>query len=287
MRVAPATPSTATPTEVRSPSPSLLTKPPADSRLTGAYDPLTINSIVNLCPVVHVSFQPDPEEPFPAILPMIGQMGSFARPSAGPEEPLDCYLHGYVSSRIMRLARAAAAADTPGIPVCVAATTVDGLVLSLTPNTHSYNFRSAVLFGYASVVDDIDEKQWAMKLVTNGVVEDRYENSRHPPTGAEMQSTSILRITVDSASAKIRVDTTSDDKADMADEALVARTWTGVVPRYEVLGTPVPGPYNTVAEVPEHITKFIESRNGEAKAYAEKAAFGKEVAPGKAHSEQD
>lgn len=85
---------------------------------------------------------------------MIGVMGSHEYPSASIDEPMDCYLHGYVSSRIMRLAKA----DPKGLAVCVAATKVDGLVLALTPNSHSYNYRSAVLHGYASLVESVEEK---------------------------------------------------------------------------------------------------------------------------------
>lgn len=77
---------------------------------------------------------------------LTGQMGSFEYPSADIGEPLDCYLHGYVSSRIVNLARAA---EGEGLPVCIVASKVDGLVLSLTPNSHSYNYRSAILHGYA------------------------------------------------------------------------------------------------------------------------------------------
>ena len=110
-----------------------------------------IHSIVNSTQVLHVSFNPGPEDPFPAIIPMIGQMGSFDYPSADINEPLDCYLHGYVSSRIMNLARE----SQRGLPICVAASKVDGLILSLTPNSHSYNYRSAILHGYASVVTNV------------------------------------------------------------------------------------------------------------------------------------
>lgn len=97
---------------------------------------------------------------------MIGVMGSFDYPSANLEEPMDCYLHGYVSSRIMKLARE----SEQGLPVCVAATKVDGLVLSLTPNSHSYNYRSAILHGYAKAVETTEEKLYAMRLITNSVV---------------------------------------------------------------------------------------------------------------------
>ena len=85
--------------------------------------------------------------------------------------PRDCYLHGYVSSGIMKQVR-----ENPesGLAITIAATRVDGIVLSLTPNSHSYNYRSAVLFGYGSLVDDMQEKLWAMEMITNSVVPGRW-----------------------------------------------------------------------------------------------------------------
>ena len=57
---------------------------------------------------------------------------------------------GYVSSGLMKQAR-----ENPksGLAITIAATKVDGIVLSLTPNSHSYNYRSAVLFGFGSLVE--------------------------------------------------------------------------------------------------------------------------------------
>jgi uncharacterized protein len=102
--------------------------------------------------VLHVSFAtPDHDhDPFPALLPMLGFMGSFESPdSTALNEPLDLYIHGYVSSRLMRLGTAGGEREQEqeGLPLTVAATHMDGLVLALTPNHHSYNFRSAVLHG--------------------------------------------------------------------------------------------------------------------------------------------
>lgn len=116
---------------------------------------------------------------------MIGVMGSFEYPSADLNEPLDCYLHGYVSARLMRQARD----FDKGVPVTIAATKVDGLVPSLTPNSHSMNYRSAVLQGYAKPVEKVEEKLWAMEKITNKVVTQRWENTKSPPDGAEMSST--------------------------------------------------------------------------------------------------
>lgn len=97
---------------------------------------------------------------------MLGFMGSFTSPTSTLSSPLDLYLHGYVSSRLMRLG---AAGEVEGFPLTIAATHMDGLVLALTPNHHSYNYRSAVLHGYATPVTDVEEKLWAMEKITNNV----------------------------------------------------------------------------------------------------------------------
>ncbi|KAI2628647.1 hypothetical protein GGR54DRAFT_588142 [Hypoxylon sp. NC1633] len=247
-----------------------------DSRASYALE--TIHQIVNTCPILHVSFTV-PSSPFPTILPMIGQMGSFARPSADTGDVLELYLHGYVSSRIMNLSRNAkggsadsAAGEEEGLPICVAASHVDGLVLSLTPNSHSYNYRSAALFGHASVVEDVEEKLYAMELITNSVVRDRYRHTRVPPTRAEMQSTSVLRVRIAAGSAKLRTGFPSDDKADRDDSELVDRVWTGVVPVHLTLGEPVPGPYNRVQEVPAYLQEFRTDFNRDSRDAAVEAA---------------
>ncbi|KAH8884701.1 flavin-nucleotide-binding protein [Thozetella sp. PMI_491] len=235
----------------------------------------TIHTIINTSPLLHVSFNP-PDSPFPTILPMIGQMGSFARPSANIGDVLELYLHGYVSSRIMNLSRNGADGEK-GLPICVAASHVDGLVLALTPNSHSYNYRSASLFGYATVVTDVEEKLYAMELITNSVIGDRWRNTRVPPNGAEMQSTSVLRVKITTGSAKIRSGMPHDEKADMEDAALADRVWTGVVPVYSTLGAPVAGPYNKV-DVPSYLKDYLKDTNSYVKEGAETAAIT-EVAP--------
>lgn len=201
---------------------------------------------------------------------MIGQMGSFDHPSSDANDPLDCYLHGYVSSRIMNLARQSP--NEKGLPVCVAATKVDGLILSLTPNSHSYNYRSAVLMGHATLVTNVEEKLYAMQLITNSVVPDRWANSRTPPDGAEMQSTVILRVSIVTASGKIRDGGVGDEKKDMEREDVTGRVWTGVVPTWTVYGEPIPDVRNRVESVPEHITTFRAEQNEGNKKYALGAA---------------
>ncbi|PLB35649.1 pyridoxamine 5'-phosphate oxidase family protein [Aspergillus candidus] len=262
------------------------------------YDLRTIHSIINTTQVLHVSFNTgstNNDSPFPAILPMIGAMGSFEYPSADINEPMDCYLHGYVSSRVMNLARAASASTPPpagspagtaetatetaadkglGIPVCIAASKLDGLILSLTPNSHSYNYRSAILHGHASLVTDPAEKLYAMRLVTDSVVTGRWAATRVPPDGAEMASTAVLRVRVVGGSGKIRDGGVSDERKDSADESVTGRVWTGVVPVWETFGEPVRDGDGRVDEVPGYLREFVEGRNAENRAYAEGAVYG-------------
>ncbi|KAL7794512.1 hypothetical protein V8C37DRAFT_375833 [Trichoderma ceciliae] len=236
----------------------------------------TIHGLVNSSQLLHVSFN-TPDSPFPAILPMIGQTGSFDRPSAEIGDPQDLYLHGYVTSRMMNVARASEKdrgdkkEGEEGLPVCISASHVDALILATSAFNHSYNYRSVVLFGYASLVEDDEEKTYAMELITNGVVPDRWRSSRQPPTRAEMQSTSILKVKISSGSAKFRDGGVSDDRHDLENEEARGSVWTGVLPVFSSIGEPLPTTYNTV-EVPANVSNFIKEYNDENKEYVLTAA---------------
>ncbi|KAF0323393.1 flavin-nucleotide-binding protein [Colletotrichum asianum] len=233
-----------------------------------SYALSTIHKIINTSPILHVSFN-DISSPFPSILPMLGQMGSYTRPSADEGDVLDLYLHGYVSSRMMNTSRGSGPSD--GMPVCVAASHLDGLVMALTPNSHSYNYRSSVLFGHAKVVEDPAERLYAMELITNGVIPGSWSNTRVPPSKAELSSTSVLKVIIETGSAKVRFGPPGDEKHDRDDAEVVNKVWTGVVPVYRIMGEPVSGPYNAV-DPPKYITDFIKSVNEETREFAESAA---------------
>lgn len=202
---------------------------------------------------------------------MIGQMGRWPGDSSD-EKDCACYLHGYVTSRIMKGADEAVSGGSDGMPCCVCATQVDGLVLTLTPYSHNYNYRSAILHGLASIVTDEDEKLWAMELITNSVVPDRWDNSRVPPERAEQQSTRILKVKVTAAGGKIREGVPEDERKDMKREDVMDRVWTGVLPVYKTIGEPQPGPYNKVKRVPEHVASFVKASNEQNRKYAYEAA---------------
>lgn len=244
----------------------------ADSHLSGAYDYGTIHTIIDSTPVLHVSFNPPPDAtdsfPFPAILPMIGCTGSFVNPDADPSTtPRDLYLHGYVSSRLMKLP-SLSQDQGRGTPVCIAATLLDGLVLALTPNHHSCTYRSVVVYGYANVVTDEAEKLYAMQRITNNMVSDRWDNTRVPPNKVEMTTTTILRVQFESASAKCRTGGPGEDRKDLKDEEVKGRVWTGVVPVWVQWGEPVPAEGNVVEAVPHYLEEWRKAKNEKGREHA-------------------
>lgn len=237
----------------------------------GHYDAETVHGIINSTPVAHVSFIPDPLDPKPVVLPMIARVGSF-----GGQEPA-VYIHGYVSARMFRPQtgrpgqQQPASDSDPGFPVCVAATKIDNLVLALTPFNHSYDYRSAVVHGTATLLDpgtkanpaNCNEIKYAMHLITDSMVSDRWDNSRAPDE-AEIAATRILKVRIESASAKIRDSGVSDDAKDLRNDETTARVWTGVIPYVETLGEPRPAETNKVASVPSYVQDHVRVHNEKA-----------------------
>ncbi|KAF9741867.1 hypothetical protein PMIN06_012280 [Paraphaeosphaeria minitans] len=227
----------------------------------GTYDYKTVYSIIDESPILHVSFN-DPEHDFPVVLPMLGCTINFEDPEA---EERDIYIHGYVSGRLFRQSKEN---GDEGLPVTVAASLMDGLVLALAPFHNSCNYRSSIAYGHATLVADPAERLHAMTLITDSLLPKRWENSRATPTSAELASTSILRVRIASASAKVRTGGPSEDRKDLKDEALKARVWTGVVPYWSTWGEMVAGKENGAGAVDGEIEKWRLAENEKAKKVA-------------------
>jgi nitroimidazol reductase NimA-like FMN-containing flavoprotein (pyridoxamine 5'-phosphate oxidase superfamily) len=137
------------------------------------------------------------------------------------------YVHGALSNRMLRtLCEAERASAT--------FTLVDGLVLARTAFHHSMNFRSAVVFGRAREVVELDEKQLALHALVEHLAPGRMaELSR--PTEAELRKTSVLCIAIEEASAKVRAGDPLDPPAHLEFDV-----WAGVVPIALAVGAPVP-----------------------------------------------
>lgn len=68
------------------------------------------------------------------------------------------YIHGSPASRMLRTLQ-------EGIEVCLTVTLLDGLVLARSAFHHSMNYQSVVVFGTASVVEDMEEKLAARSML--------------------------------------------------------------------------------------------------------------------------
>ena len=72
------------------------------------------------------------------------------------------YLHGAVANHMLR-------SLTGGLEACVTITLVDGLVLARSAFHHSMNYRSVMIFGRLTTVDDDAEKQSALHALVEHV----------------------------------------------------------------------------------------------------------------------
>jgi hypothetical protein len=233
-----------------------------------------VHDLINTAPILHVSFN-DPLQPFPVMLPMLGCTGSFSSPSSGPESHSHIYLHGYITARLFKQGSAATTlsngSEDDGLPITVSATHLDGLVLALTPMHHSCNYRSAVAYGHATLVEDEAERLYATEVITDNMLPGRWSNSRVPPTKAEMASTGVLRVKIQSASAKIRQGGPKEDRDDLKDEGVRGKVWAGVVPGWYMWGEAVESEENKVEEVPAYVEEWRVRVNNERKTQAYRA----------------
>ena len=179
----------------------------------GHYDRETIYSILDEAFICHVGYVIDSQ---PYVIPT-----GFARIGD------DLYIHGSSASRMLRNL-------SEGVEVCVTVTLIDGLVLARSAFHHSINYRSVVVLGKAELVENADEKNKALEAFTEHVMPGRWAEVRWP-SELELKATSVLKLPINEASAKIR---TGDPKDDAEDYGM--NVWAGVLPMTLSKGDPVP-----------------------------------------------
>jgi nitroimidazol reductase NimA-like FMN-containing flavoprotein (pyridoxamine 5'-phosphate oxidase superfamily) len=142
-----------------------------------------------------------------------------------------------------------------GADLCITVTLVDGLVLARSAFHHSVNYRSVVIFGKATVLDDPAAKREALRAFTEHVAPGRWQEIR-PPSEKELQVTTVLAIPLEEVSAKVRTGPPLDDEEDYA-----LRVWAGVLPLDLTPAPPIPDDRlpNEIA-VPEYVRKYTRKR---------------------------
>jgi uncharacterized protein len=119
------------------------------------------------------------------------------------------------------------------VPVCITVTLLDGLVLARSIFNHSMNYRSVVVLGKATLVDDPAEKLETLRLLSEHIIPGRWADSRQP-NERELKATSVLRVPIDEFSAKVRKGPVVDDEEDYS-----FPVWAGVVPLEMKAGQPI------------------------------------------------
>jgi uncharacterized protein len=151
------------------------------------------------------------------------------------------YLHGSSANRSFQFAH--------DRDICVTVTLVDGLVCARSVFHNSMNYRSGVIFGTARLVTDTAERLAAIQAITEHLIPGRWENSRKP-TKKELAATSVIALSLDEASVKIRSGGAKDE-----DEDYELDYWAGVLPITETIGVAEPDPLlRADLAVPPHIT---------------------------------
>jgi nitroimidazol reductase NimA-like FMN-containing flavoprotein (pyridoxamine 5'-phosphate oxidase superfamily) len=150
----------------------------------------------------------------------------FVIPTSYGRKDSSLYIHGSAASRMLRQMK-------DGVPVCITVTLLEGLVLARSIFNHSMNYRSVVVLGKATLVDDPQEKLDALRILSEHILPGRWADSRQP-NERELKATSVLRLPIEEFSAKVRQGPAIDDEEDYA-----FPTWAGVVPLEMVAGQPI------------------------------------------------
>ncbi len=172
--------------------------------------------------VAHVGFVADGR---PMVIPM-----AYARDGDR------LYIHGASKTRIVR--------KTGGLPMCLAVTHIDGLVVARSGFNHSVNYRSCVVHGMARPVTDEAEFDRALQRITEHLLPDRYAEIR-PVTAQERKATGVLALEIEAITVKVRSGPPMDEPEDHPLDL-----WSGILPISPSFGRGVPDGH-TAATKPE------------------------------------
>jgi len=137
----------------------------------------------------------------------------------------------------------------------VTVTLLDGLVLARSVFNHSMNYRSVVILGKATLVEDPEEKLEGLRSLSEHILPGRWDDARQP-NEQELKATSLLRLPIDEFSAKVRTGPPIDDAED-----LTFPTWAGVVPLEIKAGEPIKDPLlEPPRDVPEYARNYTRAR---------------------------
>lgn len=193
----------------------------------GHYDRATIHAIIDAAYLCHVSF--------------VDERGPLCLPTAVWRVDDHVLIHGSNGSKMMK-------SLAQGTPACVAITHLDGLVMARSAFSHSMNFRSVVIHGAFEAVPDADKTEVLDRLMDHLAPGRRHE--ARPPDRNELAATTVLRMPLFEAAAKIRAWGPKDKDGDLA-----LPVWAGVLPLRQTRLPPLAEP-GCPAETPAYVQQW-------------------------------
>ena len=199
----------------------------------GHYDTETIHAIADAGLVAHVGTV---REGQPVVIPMFCvRDGDWL------------LLHGAPAAGVLRRAR------SEGQTICVEMTLIDGLVLARSAFHHSMNYRSLVVVGIPDEITEESEKARSLEMFVERLIPGRQADLR-ASSKKEIQGTSVFRLSLEHASAKIRSGPPVDDEEDYELDI-----WAGVIPTRLAMGAAIEDPRQMAGvTIPSNVTRYIE-----------------------------
>lgn len=202
----------------------------------GSYDHETVFNVIDAAWIGHVAILSPPDDRLTVIPMLHARQGE------------NLIFHGANSSRLMKYL-------SSGEPLCVSFAITDGLVLAKSLFHHSMNYRSAVVFGRGQAISGETERLDALQAVSDKIMPGRWDDARLP-SDKELSATAVVKVKIESGSAKIRTGDPVDD-----DDDLGLPFWSGVVPIRSALGEPISDRNSLDKNIPGYIESFRNRHN--------------------------
>lgn len=167
----------------------------------GRYDKASVHAVLDAAMLCHIAYVID-DQPY-------------CTPTAFWREGDHLYWHGSSASRMLRN-------QNPGLAVCLTVTHLDSLVLARCGFNHSVDYRSAMCFGKAHIIDDPAEKTRALDSMVDRFYPERAASLRTSSV-QELKATMVVGMEIEEASAKIRSKGVADEEEDYALPIYAAR----------------------------------------------------------------
>lgn len=193
------------------------------------YDEETVHGILDAMPICNVGY--------------VFKGSPYVTPTLQWREGDHIYWHGSSASRMLEACEEA--------DVCVTVNIIDGFVMARSAFNHSCNYRSVMVFGKAFKVAGAAEKEARLRNFTEKLFPGRWDILR-PVTAKELKATTMLGLSLDEASAKVRNGPPGDDEEDYSHPV-----WAGVIPIGTQILPPTDDPRLLAGLTPPaHVTQF-------------------------------